>query len=218
MKKENYDSLAIARRICAAGRPIHIAEDEGVPASLPAGSLIVRQTGGMMESFAIEAQGGTSFIISLAITSKIPRFAIARFGLELPWTPDYFYWIEDPFQVDGTLRPYRVPNEKGLDFERSRVLNHQADITRTLSRGHSREGFLIGYAFEPVPEDFRTGMMLPAFVIIYDQFGAMLQTGVELHLVRRPKPASQPKTSLLDHPDPVPMVGSERRRFAMALC
>ncbi len=202
MKNENYDSLAIARRIRDAGRPIHIAEDDGEPHYLPADSLVVRQTGGVMESCAIECLSGTSFIISLAITSKLPTFAISAFDLELPWRSDYFYWLEDPLQIGGKSRCYRVPTDDGIVFERHQVLNHQADVTRILSPGHSLDGVLLGYAFEPVPENFRAGTMLPASVIIYDQFGHKHSTPVELQLFRGPKRnSSRGERSLLDRRD-----------------
>jgi len=200
MKNENRDSLSIARRIRDAGRSIYIAEDDGEPRYLPADSLVVRQTGSVMERRAIES-GGTSIIIALAITCNLSKLAISRFHVELPWNPDCFYCLEDPLQIYGSSRPYRVPSDAGLDFERHRVINHHADITQILSPGHSLEGFLLGYAFGSVPEEFRTGMMLPAFVIIYNQFGAMHRTGVQLHLVRRPKRPSRRKRSLLDRRD-----------------
>src|ERR1700675_1002176 len=89
--KETYDSLAVARRIRAAGREVFIAEDDGEANYIPSDGLIVRQAGAVMETRAIDWSGGTTFILYLVITNKLPRFAIAYFGLDLPWDQKYFY-------------------------------------------------------------------------------------------------------------------------------
>jgi hypothetical protein len=204
MKRQNHDSLAVARRIRAAGRPIYIAEDDGTSRYLPCDGLLVRQTGGVMESRAIDCGGGTAFVIYVVITNKLPRFAIAHFGLELPWHQEHFYWLEDPLEIDGTSRSYRFHGNERLEFDRHLVLNHQVGVMRILSPADSLKGFLLGYGFEPIPGDFGHGAMVPAFVVIYDQFGSKYRAGVQLQVVRRPKrPASGRKGSLLDHPDAV---------------
>jgi len=202
MKEKNHDGLAIARRIRAAGRPIYIAEDDRDSTYLPCDGLLVRQTGGVMESRAIDSGAGTTFVIYLIITSKLPGLAIAHFGLELPWQQEYFSWIEDPLEIDGTSRCYRIPGPEGLEFDRDQVLNHHADVTRILSPGHSLKGALFGYGFESIPADLHNGVMFPAFVVVYDQFAREYRAGIQLQVVRRPKrPGSLRRSSLLDHPD-----------------
>ncbi len=62
MKNRNYDSLAVARRIRAAGRPIYIAEDDAAAPSILCDALLVHQTGGLMESRAIDCSNCTAFI------------------------------------------------------------------------------------------------------------------------------------------------------------
>jgi len=204
MKDKNYDSLDAARRIRAAGRPIYIAEDDGAAPSIPCDGLLVRQCGGLMESRAI-ACGGTAFIIHLVITSKLPTFAISAFGLEPPWKNEYLNWLEDPLQIDGASRSYRFGVRGVPDFEREHVINHYADVRHIFSSGHSVKGFLLGYGFDPIPEEFRQGTMAPAFVIVYDQFGRDYRSPVELQVVRnQTQPRVLRKRNLLEHRDPIP--------------
>ena len=124
-----------------------------------------------MDSQAIDCSGGTAFILSLSITINLPKFAISAFGLEPPWKNDSFCWLEDPLQIDGTSRCYRFGSRDLPEFDRRQVINHRANATRIFSSGESLKGFLLGYGFDSIPEQFRQGTMIPAFVIIYNQFG-----------------------------------------------
>jgi hypothetical protein len=204
MKDKSYDSLAVARRIRAAGRPIYIAEDDGAPPPIPSDGLLVRQTGGLMESCAIECSGGTAYIINLVITSKLPGFAISAFGLQTAWPQEYFRWLEDPVAIDGHLRRYRFGVREVQDFERDQVINHCADVRQILSNGHSVSGFLLGIGYEAIPERFRHGLMIPAFVTVYDQFGHEYPSTVELQAIRnRTRPRVLRKSTLLARPDSI---------------
>jgi hypothetical protein len=204
MKDKTYDSLAVARRIRAAGRPIYIAEDDAEVRGIPCDGLRVRQTGGVMESQAIDCSGGTAFILNLSITINLPKFAISDFGLEPPWKNDSFYWLEDPHQIDGTSRCYRFGSRDLPEFERGQVINHHADVRRVFSSGESLKGFLLGYGFDSIPARFRHGTIIPAFVIIYDQFGRNHRSPIELQAVRNhTRPRVLRKSSLLDHPDSI---------------
>jgi hypothetical protein len=204
MKSKDYDSLAVARRIRAAGRPIYIAEDDAAAPSIPCDALSVRQTGGVMESRAIDCCNCTAFIIYLLITPKQPTLAISAFGLEPPWKTDYFHWLADPLELDGPSPCYRFHLRGVPEFERRDVINHYADPTRVLSSGHSLKGFLLAVGSDPLPEQFRHGMMVPAFVIVYDQFGRDHRSPVEIQVVRnRTQSRVLRKRNLLDHPDPI---------------
>jgi hypothetical protein len=204
MKDKTYDSLAVARRIRAAGRPIYIAEDDGEARSIPCDGLRVRQTGGVVESQAIDCSGGTAFILNLSITINLPKFAISAFGLEPPWKNDSFYWLEDPLEIDGTSRCYRFGSKDLPEFDRGQVINHSADVTRVFSSGASLKGFLLGFGFDSIPDQFRHGMMIPAFVIVYDQFGHEHRSPVELQAVRNhTRPRVLRRGSLLDRPDSI---------------
>jgi hypothetical protein len=197
--------LAVARRIRAAGRPIHIAEDDDPSPSIPCDGLLVRQTGGVMESRAIECSGGTAYIINLCITSRLPSFAISDFGLQTAWPTEYFRWLEDPLVIDGHSRRYRFGVREVQEFEREQVINHYADVRQILPCGHSLTGFLLGIGYETIPERFWHGMMTPAFVIVYDQFGGDHPSPVEMQVVRnQTQPRVSRKRNLLEHRDPIP--------------
>ena len=67
------------------------------------------------------------------------------------------------------------------------------------------KGFLLGYGFDPIPEQFRHGSMIPAFVIVYDQFGREYRSPVELQVVRNQTPPRVlRKRNLLERRDPIP--------------
>jgi hypothetical protein len=205
MKDKTYDDLALARKIRAAGRPIYIPQDDGAAPSIPCEGLLVRQWGGLVESRAIACGSGTAFIIQLVITSKLSTFAISAFGLEPPWKNDYLNWLEDPLQIDGASRCYRFGVKGVPEFEREHVINHYADVRHIFPSGHSVKGFLLGYGFDPIPEQFRHGSMIPAFVIVYDQFGREHRSPVELQVARnQTQPRVPRKRNLLEHRDPIP--------------
>jgi hypothetical protein len=204
MKEKTYDSLAVARRIRAAGRPIYIAEDDAEVRGIPCDGLRVRQTGGVMESQAIDCSGGTAFILNLSITINLPKFAISDFGLEPPWESNSFYWLEDPLQIDGTSRYYRFGSRDLPEFERGQVINHRADVRRVFSPGDSLKGFLLGYGFDSIPEQFRHGTMVPAFIVVHDQFGREHRSPIELQVVRNlARPRVLRRSTLLDRPDSI---------------
>jgi hypothetical protein len=203
-KDKTYDGLAMARRIRAAGRRIYIAEDDGPSPSIPCDGLHVQQTGGQMESCAIECAGGTAYIVNVVITSRLPAFAISAFGIQPPWRAEYFRWLEDPLVIDGHSRRYGFGVPEVPEFEREQVINHYADVRQILPCGHSLSGFLLGIGFETIPERFRHGMMVPSFLIVYDQFGRPHPSPVELQAIRnRTRPRVLRKRSLLDHPDSI---------------
>ena len=210
MKNKTSGRLDLARRIRAAGRPIYIAEDDGEISSIPFDGLIVRQVGGVVESCVFEWSGGTGFMIELAITVNIPTLAISYFGIELPWQQMYFRWLEDPLESDGTSTFYRFGGKPILEFERSRVLNHRADVRRTLSSGQSITGLLLGQDMAPIPNDLRIGTKFPATIIIGDQFEREYRAPVELFVNRRernsaPRPAVRKRAGLFERPDHAPL-------------
>jgi hypothetical protein len=205
MKDKTYDGLALARKIRAAGRPIYIAQDDGAPPSIPSEGLLVRQWGGLVESRAIDCSNWTAFIINLAITANQPTFAISAFSLDTPWENDYFRCLEDPAQLVGPSRNYRFGARGVPQFERDHVINHCADVTRVLPVGHSLKGSLLVVGSDPIPSRFGHGSMLPAFVIVYDQFGHDHRSPVELQVVRnQTQPRVLRKRNLLEHRDPIP--------------
>ncbi len=209
MKNKGHDSLDLARRIRAAGRPIYIAEDDGDAPCIPSDALRVYQAGGVNESSAFDWGNGTGFKIYLVITNHRPAFAISRFELELPWNTKYFSWLEDPVALDGKSPCYRFMGNDILEFERSQVINHYADVTKPLSAGQSVKGFLLGFGFDSIPEAFPHGAIIPAFLNIYDQAGNKHGSHVKLWADRMKKNSRPPqwterrKGGLLDKRDKI---------------
>jgi hypothetical protein len=187
MKNKTIDRLMLARRIRAAGRPIYIAEDDDEACGIPSDGLRVNQFGGVNESsvVAITKAGGIAVTIYLCITNyHLPHFAISAFGLELPWPNDSFWWLPDPLEIYGGSQCYKFGAKGFPEFERSEVLNHLADERRTYSPGRSVKGALLGFGLDSIPEQFRHGEMILAFVIICDQFSRKYRSPVQLWLDR----------------------------------
>lgn len=199
--------LDLARRIRAAGRLIYIAEDDGEVPRIPSNALRVYQTGGEFESSAFDWGSGAGFKIYLVITNNRPGFAISAFELDLPWKKTHFQWLEDPIVHDSKSPCYRFVGNDILEFERSEVINHFADVTQTLSAGQSVKGFLLGYGYDPIPGQFEHGSVIPVFVNIYDQHGHKRQSPVKLWADRTKKSSGPPpwterrKGGLLDKRD-----------------
>lgn len=180
MKNEGFDQLAYARRIRSAGRAIHIPEDDGEVRYIPSAALRVYQTGAIIESTAFDLGAGTGFRINLVVTSRISGFAVSYIELERPWEHTHVQWLEDPKVIDGPSRCYRFFANQTLEFERNFVLNHRLKRTQRFSVGESAEGYLLGVGSEPIPEEFPHGKMIPAFVVIYDQFARQCRVPVQL--------------------------------------
>lgn len=204
MKNKAIDHLALARRIRAAGRPIYIAEDDGEALCIPSDGLKIHQTYGVNESSAIDCSGGTAFIIYVVITINLPNFAISAFDLEVPWINNSFRWLEDPLEIDGTSCCYRFGIKDLPDFERGRVLNHRADVQRTYSSGRSLKGCLLGFALDPIPVQFSHGDMIPALLVVCDQFQRKYRSPVDLWADRSfARSRARRKGSLFDRRDPI---------------
>jgi hypothetical protein len=178
--KIGTDHLALARRIRAAGCPIFIPEDDSETRCIPSDELRVYLQGSVVESSAFVWGLMTGFKIHLVITSSKSTFAVSRVELELPWKEDQLLWLEDPDEIGGASRCYRFYGNDILEFERNEAINHRLRVTKPFSSGESVTGYLLGLGQEAIPEAFPHGKMIPAFVILYDQFGRAFRTGVEL--------------------------------------
>ena len=205
MKNKIVPDLTVARRLRAAGCRIYIEEDDGEARAIPSQGLRVYQVGGVTESraIAIRSYGGVAFLIHLCITIKLPNFAISTFNLELPWKNEYF-WLQDPLETDGRSENYCFAG-LDLEFHRSQVLNHYADVRKTYSLGRSLTGALLGFGFDAIPEKFRQGEMIPGFLDVYDQFDSVFRCPVKLwadrsRLTRSRAPSKRGR--LFDCPDP----------------
>jgi hypothetical protein len=204
--KTCHESLDLARRIRAAGIRIPIKEDDRKATDIPSDGVLIRLVGGEAENMALDFHGGTAFIIWACITINLSRFAISAFGLELPWKCAV-RWLENPLKIDGTSEAYRFDGRYLPDFERTQVLNHRADVCRTLSRGSSVEGCLLGVADECIPDAFPHGMIIPGFLIVFDQFSREYRSPISLCADRSQKLLPDirhqvARKRLFDCPDP----------------
>ena len=202
MKIKAFDKQ-LARRLRTAGILIHVEDETKVPDD----GLLIRQCAGVHESMAIAyREVATLVTLYLAITVDRPGFAISSFGLELPWGGS-IRWLEDPREIDGRSRDYRFGFEGIPDFERDQVLNHLPNASGMISRGCTLKGCLLG-VHDPMPDSFRHGEMIPAFVSIWDQFFVQYGRTVLLRAHRMQLPIRKslaPRRNLLDRKDPDPV-------------
>lgn len=208
MKDNGTGSLALARRIRAAGISIYIPEDDEKGCCDRSSDLLIYQFGGVNESLVFDLHGGAGFIIWLTITVKVPRFAIAAFDLELPWEGTV-HWLEDPRNVNVVYAydNYKFSDKYRPEFGRSEVLNHLADVRRKWSRDDSLKGVLLGTVDQPIPEEIKHGAMISGTLIISDQFWQKYRLPVELWAdrtakTRRSRSGIPRRGRLFDHPDP----------------
>lgn len=199
-------NLELARRLRAAGIRIHIPEDEPEAPPAPPEGILVYQAGGVTESLAFDFYGGAGFIVSLIITPNLSGFSISAFHLELPWE-DTIQWLSDPLDNNAASTGYRFGGQGGLEFDRDQVLNHHADIRRIIPRGVSLSGLLLGFGSGSIPDRFRHGAMIPAFISITDQYMCKSRSPVTLWADRsaRLSPATRPtrrRKRLFECPDP----------------
>jgi hypothetical protein len=205
--KTCHESLDLARRIRAAGIRIPIKEDDRKVTDIPSDGVFIRLVGGQVENMALDFHGGAAFVVWARITINLRRFGISAFGLELPWKCAV-RWLQDPLEIDGTSEVYRFDGNDYLpDFERTQVLNHHANVCRTLSRGSSVEGCLLGLGDQCIPDAFRHGMMIPGFLIVFDQFSREYRSPISLWADRSQKlpPSNRRQATrkrLFDCPDP----------------
>ena len=204
--KDEFDELALARRIRAAGCAIHIPEDDGETAAISSDEVRVYQTGGFHESTAFDCAGGTGFQILIVITSCKRDFAISNCELLLSWNFAPFMWLEDPQNLVPSSWTYRFPGRDRREFDREQVINHEVGVTRRFSHGESVQGFLLGFSYEAIPENFPHGATIPGFIVLRDQRAREFRTPIKLwsdRTWRRPSQDSRKRRKLLEKPDPI---------------
>jgi hypothetical protein len=162
-KRQKMRLAELACKLRAVGVPLEINRADDVS---------IHQLDGITENRAFDLNGGlgTGFIISLCIVSKVNKFAISRFSLQLPWRDSSFHWLDDPFEINSPWGVYRLPGTDALEFPREAVINHTARLSRMWSRGDFVKGLLLGVASESIPDSFHHGSEIPAFIIVEDQF------------------------------------------------
>jgi hypothetical protein len=171
------------------------------------GGLLVRNVGALTDTRAFDFYGNAAYALNITITVNLPHFAIAGFGLEVPWD-SYVWWLDEPREIKGRATVYRFDRSDPLEFDRGEVLNHSADVRRTLSRGKSLSGYLLGVGNKPIPDEFQQGAIIPAFLIVHDQFERAYRSPISIwrdktiQPVRRACSGHQRKGGLLDKLDP----------------
>jgi hypothetical protein len=208
MKKKTDQANSVgAQPIRTASSANNIGVGEGRAPSDPEGGLLVRQDGGT-ESRAFDFYGNAGYIVSVTITINRPRFAIAGFDLSLPWE-GYVWWLADP--RDRMARPpvYRFDRNCILEYNRDQVLNHLADVRRLRSRGASIRGYLLGIGNDPIPPEFQQGAIIPAALVVYDQYGEGHRSPVALwtdrtgRFFRHARSGERRQGGLMDKRDPI---------------
>lgn len=170
--------------------------------------LLVSQNEGCTESRVFDFYGAAAYILSVTITINLPRFAITGFDLSLPWE-GYVWWLADPLARAARSPLYRFDRDYILDYDRCLVLNHLADVRRLWKRGESPKGYLLGVGNDPIPERFEQGAIIPAFLIVHDQYGTAHRSPVSLwtdrtgRFFRRARSGQLRVGGLLDKRDPI---------------
>ena len=194
--------LALARLIRDAGILIDIPEDDRETPSVPLEDVLIRQTGGVVDSAAWDLACGMGFMLSLVITINTPSFAISAFELEVPWG-DTMRLLEDPLHTNRKVYWWR-----DIEFDRSEVLNHRTDVRQILPNGYSLMGLLLGMGAQAIPDRFAHGAEIPAFVTVIDQFMRKYRSPVSFWAdrsdrIRRAAPGVGPaRGRLFERPDP----------------
>lgn len=169
MKTNRSSSLELARRLRAGGVEVDVPEDNPQVSSVALLDVLIRQTGGIIESTAYDYLGGTGYMLFLRITVNIERFAISSFGLEVPWDDETIWFLDDPRELDGS-EVYRLWAGGGpIEFDRDQVINHYADVRHMIPRGKSITGLLLGMGMAEIPEEYKHGTSIPAMLTIFDQ-------------------------------------------------
>ncbi len=192
--------INLAHRMRVAGVPLALDEFEE--------RLIVQQEGDPLVD-SIAASYLTRNHIGLTITvyirvicnSGVPC-TLCGLRVWLLWTDIPVELLQDPADPFAP-RTYRFPGQTSGGFDKSEVIVQSG---KTLTRGRSVEGLLLGYHFDPIPQSFRHGTKVPIELGIEDQFGEFYSRELFLTVDRTaewgPKPKHPPpRRSLFDKAD-----------------
>ena len=156
MKHEEFDQLALARRIRSAGRPIHIPEDDGEARPIPSDELRVCQTAAKSTARLSTSAAAPDLRSISSSHSTLQGLPFPVFSSNFPGRRRISFGSEDPRVIDGRCPNYSFYSGESLEFERSLVINHFADVRQRFSAGESIEGYLLGRGFDSIPRTFRT--------------------------------------------------------------
>jgi hypothetical protein len=171
--------------------------------------MLIRQVGGVVESsvFDLDCGHGAGYVLALHVATKLPRFRIWRWQLDLPWEDSQFQWLDDPAEYSSCDDMYQFPGCSALKYPRTEVINHR----RELQRGRSLDGSLLGVGFESVPDSYCHGSAVNANLHLIDEMNRRLSTEVQLWVDRSArlrrkggKATTKKRGDLFDKPDFAP--------------
>jgi hypothetical protein len=166
---------SLTRQLVIAGFLAGHAQDAASTFPAPDG-ILVSQDGGIVENsaFDFECGYGTGVMLSLHIAVDLPALTIWKWQLDLPWKDSQVHWIADPLG-SAYDNMYQIPGWD-VKFARCQVINHR----HVLRRGHSLDGLLLGFSFEPIPASYRHGANIDASLVLIDEMGRDFSTPVQL--------------------------------------
>ena len=185
MKQRN-----LVQRMLQLGIPSDLTSADLI-ASSPPPKIRIECTGGVSETSAFDLDpGGTGYILSLSVTILRKPFAIAAFGLALPWMRTRVIWLSDPADGNGPHNTYQFPGRHPLEFPRDVAINHRANAQRNLGPGRCIEGLLLGYGLDSIPDRFKHGGHVVGRVSIVDQFSEDHSVEISFWIDRSPRSAA----------------------------
>lgn len=199
-EKRQNKRRELACRLRDLGVPLETPQPDGEP------GLIIRQQGGLTENRAFDLScGGTGFMIDLFLLFNKFRTAVAYFSLEVPWQDSSFRWLDDPVEIDAPWNVYRFPGTNALEFPRELVMNRVAGLSRMWSQGEFVKGLLLGFGSKSIPDNFRHGSLIPAFITVVDQFETPFSSSISLWTDRSARFSrylrNKPRQRLFEHAD-----------------
>lgn len=194
----------LAQRMRVVGVPLDRDEFEE--------RLIVHQdphVGSVALRYLIDLYTTIQLYVVIASNSRIP-LRLCGVQVSLLWTNIPVELLQDPADPFAP-QTYRFPGQTSGGFDKSDIIVQSG---KTLTRGQSVEGFLLGYDADPIPQSIRHGSEVPVVLTIEDQFRGTYNKELFAKIDRSaewgPKPKSaRSRRNLFDKPD-----SSKTRQFA----
>jgi hypothetical protein len=142
------------------------------------------------EAKIYDVRGGAAYVLAVRITnhSYVP-LEVQKFKCRFPWRARWI-WPADPRIHIPEKKTYRLPNSE-REFPCEMVLNHRTGRLGIINPGDTLEGILLAFSMSRrVPNDYLAGSMIPADLLILDQYGRqhVSQIAVEVDRTATMKP------------------------------
>jgi hypothetical protein len=161
----NHANLAVSlKELTALGSPVDLSVADSGDRQV---GVEIEQVGGVYDSRIFQLRGGlTAYILDLAITNQTQKTIYCDdIELSLPWQDDFFHWLQDPREEDGSS-VYRFPRRNALEFPRHKVLNHLLLENGVLMPRRPVRGRLLGIG-RPLPGTQRHGQRVEVRLRIF---------------------------------------------------